>query len=433
MDAGTFLKAHDLKKRIIFTLFALFICRLGSYITIPGVDIPALNEIATANSKGILGMFNVFSGGSLSRMSIFALSIIPYITSSIVIQLFTVTFPYFEELKKEGGREKINQYTRYLTVILATFQAYGMAVALEKLRGSSGEVVTDPGTLFRFSTVLSFVVGTMFLMWLGDRITSKGIGNGMSLIIFVGIITGLPQAFTSVFELVKTGGMSPIVLIVLLVAIFALIFFIIAMERAQRRILVNYPRRQVGNKMFGGDSTHLPLKLNTAGVIPPIFASSILLFPLTITNFVSTADGSSMWESVAIYLGRGKPLYLLIYVALVMFFCFFYTSVVFNVKETADMLKKNGGFLHGRRPGEQTAQYLDHVLTRLTVVGAIYIAFVCALPEYVSSRYSIPFYLGGTSFLIVVNVVIDTVAQIQTELFSHQYEGLIKKARLRRG
>jgi preprotein translocase subunit SecY len=366
-------------------------------------------------------------------MSIFALSIIPYITSSIIIQLFTVTFPYFEELKKDGGREKINQYTRYLTVILAAFQAYGMAIALEKLRSASGDVVTDPGSFFRFSTILSLVVGTVFLMWLGDKITSQGIGNGTSLIIFIGIVTGLPQAFTSVFELVKTGGMSPVVLILLLISIFALVYFIIFMERAQRRILVNYPRRQVGNKIFGGDSTHLPLKLNTAGVIPPIFASSILLFPLTITNFISTAESGSIWETIALYLGRGKPLYIVVYVALVMFFCFFYTSVVFNVKDTSEMLKKNGGFIHGRRPGEQTASYLDHVLTRLTVIGALYIAFVCALPEYVSSRYSIPFYLGGTSFLIVVNVVIDTFSQIQTEMFSYQYEGLIKKARLRRG
>ncbi|MBP9791866.1 MAG: preprotein translocase subunit SecY [Rickettsiales bacterium] len=433
MDTSTFLKAHDLKRRIVFTLFVLVICRLGSYVTIPGIDITALSDIASANAKGILGMFNVFSGGSLSRMSIFALSIIPYITSSIIIQLFTVTFPYFEELKKDGGREKINQYTRYLTVVLAAFQAYGMAIALEKLRSASGDVVTDPGSFFRFSTILSLVVGTMFLMWLGDKITSQGVGNGTSLIIFIGIVTGLPQAFTSVFELVRTGGMSPVVLILLLLSIFALVYFIIFMERAQRRILVNYPRRQIGNKIFGGDSTHLPLKLNTAGVIPPIFASSILLFPLTITNFISTSESGSIWESIALYLGRGKPLYLLVYVALVMFFCFFYTSVVFNVKDTAEMLKKNGGFIHGRRPGEQTASYLDHVLTRLTVIGALYIAFVCALPEYVSSRYAIPFYLGGTSFLIVVNVVIDTFSQIQTEMFSYQYEGLIKKSRLRRG
>ena len=434
MDAGVFLKAKDLKNRILFSLLALLVFRLGSYITIPGINAVALSEIAQANSSGILGMFNMLSGGSLSRMSIFSLAIFPYITASIVMQLLSSTIKPLEEMKKEGaaGRKKINQYTRYLTVLLSAFQAFAMAASLEKLEGAGASVVTIPGMFFRVSAVTTLVVGTMFLMWLGEQITARGIGNGISLIIFAGIVAGLPQAFITVFELVKTGAMSPLLLIAMLGAIFGLIYFIVAVERANRRIPVQYPKRQKGNKIFGGDTSHLPLKLNTAGVIPAIFANSILLFPLTITNFVAAKEDSFM-ETVLIYLGRGKPLYLALYVLFIVFFCFFYTAIVFNVDETSDMLKRNGGFLHGRRPGAHTAEYLDYVLTRLTVIGAAYIAFICVIPEYISSKYSIPFYLGGTSFLIVVNVVMDTFAQVQSALFSYQYEGLIKKSKLRRG
>lgn len=434
MDISIFLKAKDLKKRVIFSLLALFVFRFGSYLTIPGINSVALNDIAQANSAGILGMFNMLSGGSLSRMSIFSLAIFPYITASIVMQLLVATFKPLEEMKKEGGagRKKINQYTRYLTVFLCVFQAYAMAISLEKLQSNGVSVVIIPGLLFKITAVTTLVVGTMFLMWLGEQITARGIGNGISLIIFAGIVAGLPQAFISVFELVRNGAMSPVTLIILLIAIFGLIYFIVAVERAQRKVPVQYPKRQKGNKVFGGENTHLPLKLNTAGVIPAIFANSILLFPLTITNFVAAKEDSIM-ETILIYLGRGKPLYLVLYVLLIGFFCFFYTAVVFNVNETADMLKRNGGFLHGKRPGSNTAEYLDYVLTRLTVIGACYISFICVIPEYVSSKYSIPFYLGGTSFLIVVNVVMDTFVQVQSSLFSYQYEGLIKKSKLRRG
>lgn len=424
----------ELTNKLILTFVILIVCRIGSYITIPGVNLLALGEIATANSEGVLGIFNVLSGGSLSRMSIFALAIMPYITASIVMQLLTVAFKPLEEMKKDGeaGRKRINQYTRYLTVILTAFQAYGIAVSLEKMSGGSfGQVVPEPGVFFRVLSVTTLVAGTMFLMWLGEQITARGIGNGTSLIIFTGIVSGLPQAFVSVFELAKSGAMSAVSLIAILFVIVAMVFFIVFMERAQRRLPVQYPKRQVGNKLFAGDTTHMPLKLNTAGVIPPIFASSILLFPITITNFLSSKSDSSILETIAIYLGHGKPLYILLYVVLIAFFCFFYTAVIFNADETAENLKKNGGFLFGRRPGKNTAEYLDYVLTRLTVIGAAYIAFVCAMPEFMSAKFDIPFYLGGTSFLIVVNVVIDTFTQIQTALLASQYEGLIKKAKLR--
>jgi len=434
MDASIFSKAKDLQKRILFTLIALVVFRFGSYITIPGIDGLALSSFTKANSSGILGVFNTLSGGSLSRMSIFALSIVPYITSSIIMQLLSATIKPLEELKKEGpsGRKKINQYTRYLTVLLASVQAYGIAVGLEQVSGGYGSIVTISSMFFRVSTVTTLAVGTMFLMWLGEQITARGIGNGISIIIFAGIVSGLPQAFITVFELVRTGAMSPITLVSLIAIVFALIYFIIFMERAQRKIPVQYPKRQHGNKVFGGESTHMPLKLNIAGVIPPIFASSLLAFPATIINFISVGESGSFFETLMILLGRGKPLYLIIYISLIVLFCFVYTSIVFNVEETADMLKKNGGFLHGRRPGAHTAEYLDHTLTRLTVIGAAYVAFVCVLPEYGFSRYNIPFYLGGTSFLIVVNVVMDTFTQIQSALFSVQYESLIKKSRLRR-
>lgn len=424
----------ELTNKIIITFLILLVCRVGSYITIPGINVLALGEIAATNSEGVLGIFNVLSGGALSRMSVFALAIMPYITASIVMQLLTFAFKPLEEMKKEGeaGRKKINQYTRYLTVLLTAFQAYGIAISLEKMAaGSFGPVVMAPGMFFRFVAVTSLVSGTMFLMWLGEQISARGIGNGTSLIIFTGIVSGLPQGFVTVFELTKTGAMSVATLMVLLLVIVGMIYFIVYMERAQRRLPVQYPKRQVGNKIFGGDTTHLPLKLNTAGVIPPIFASSILLFPLTISNFLTSGSDSSILENIALYLGHGKPLYIICYVALIVFFCFFYTSVIFNADETAENLKKNGGFIFGRRPGKNTAEYLDYVLTRLTVIGAAYIAFVCAMPELLSARFNIPFYLGGTSFLIVVNVVIDTFTQIQTSLLASQYEGLIKKAKLR--
>jgi preprotein translocase subunit SecY len=426
--------ASDLKSRLIITFIILLVCRVGSYISIPGINLLALGEISASNSEGVLGIFNMLSGGALSRMSIFALAIMPYITASIVMQLLSVTFKPLEEMKKEGeaGRKKINQYTRYLTVLLTAFQAYGIAISLEKMSGGSfGPVVATPGAFFRISAITSLVVGTMFLMWLGEQISARGIGNGTSLIIFTGIVSGIPQAFVSVFELTKTGAMSATLLIFILFIIVAMIYFIVFMERAQRKIPVQYPKRQVGNKLFAGDSTHLPLKLNTAGVIPPIFASSILLFPLTISNFVGQAEDSSILETIAIYLGHGKPLYILSYVLLIVFFCFFYTAVIFNADDTAETLKKNGGFIYGRRPGKNTAEYLDYILTRLTVIGAAYIALVCALPEFLSAKFNIPFYLGGTSFLIVVNVVIDTFTQVQTALLASQYEGLLKKAKLR--
>jgi len=424
----------DLKSRLLITFGILILCRLGSYITIPGINVLALGEISASNSDGVLGIFNMLSGGALSRMSIFALAIMPYITASIVMQLLSVTFKPLEEMKKEGeaGKKRINQYTRYLTVFLTVFQAYGIAVSLEKMSGGAyGSVVMVPGAFFRILAVSSLVVGTMFLMWLGEQISARGIGNGTSLIIFTGIVSGLPQAFVSVFELTKTGAMSATLLVFILAIIVAMIYFIVFMERAQRKIPVQYPKRQIGNKLFAGDSTHLPLKLNTSGVIPPIFASSILLFPLTISNFVGQADESSILETISMYLGHGKPLYILSYVILIVFFCFFYTAIIFNVDETAENLKKNGGFIFGRRPGKNTAEFLDFVLTRLTVIGAAYIAFVCALPEFLSNKFNIPFSLGGTSFLIVVNVVIDTFTQIQTALLALQYEGLIKKSRLR--
>jgi len=436
MDAANiFFKAHDLKKKLLFTLVILFVCRVGSYITIPGINSFALSSLAAANSKGILGMFNVFSGGSLSRMSIFALSIVPYITSSIVMSLLTVAVKPLEDLKKEGevGRRKINQYTRYLTVILCAFQAYGLARGLENMRGAGENIVIISSGLFRVTTVITLVVGTMFLMWLGEQISMRGIGNGTSLIIFTGIISGLPATFASILELTKTGVMGPFTLIFIFLVVVALIYFIVFMERAQRKIPVQYPKRQMGNKLFEGQSTHLPLKINTAGVIPAIFANSILLFPLTITNFMSGNEGEGgFWNTVLIYLGRGKPLYLILYVLFIVFFAFFYTSIVFNAQETATMLKKNGGFIPGIRPGEYTAKYLDKILARLTVIGAAYLSFVCVLPEYVSSKYAIPFYLGGTSFLIVVSVVLETLSQVQSSLFSYQYESLMKKARFRR-
>lgn len=425
-------KAQELKKRIWFTLAVLIVYRLGTYVPLPGIDPHVLNQVVSQNAGGILGMFNMFSGGALGRMTIFALSTMPYITASIIIQLMTVLFKHLESLKKEGeaGRRKIMQYTRYATVFLSAFQGFGIAVGLESMGVSGAGVVIDPGMFFKVTTVITLVGGTMFLMWLGEQISARGIGNGISLIIFSGIVAGLPAALAQTFEMGRSNAIPTPVIIAIMIIAVALIALIVFMERAQRRVLVQYPKRQKGNKLYGGDTSHMPLKLNTSGVIPPIFAGSILLFPATLVGF-SGGEGMGWLQDIVLYLGHGKPLYILLYVALIVFFCFFYTAVVFNPAETADNLKKNGGFIPGRRPGKNTADYLDYVLTRITVIGAIYIAGVCVIPEILIAEYAVPFYLGGTSLLIVVNVVMDTVSQIQTHLFAHQYEGLIKKARLR--
>ncbi|MBL6958590.1 MAG: preprotein translocase subunit SecY [Rhodospirillales bacterium] len=432
MNFGAFAKATELKKRIWFTLGALIVYRLGTYIPLPGIDSIVLKDIFERNAGGILGMFDMFAGGALSRMTIFALNIMPYISASIIMQLLTAVSPQLEALKKEGeaGRKKINQYTRYGTVLITALQAYGISVGLEGMTSSAGSAVIDPGAFFRFTTVTTLVGGTMFLMWLGEQVTARGVGNGISLIIFAGIVANLPSALAGTLELGRTGALSTLLIIVLLMMAVGVIFFIIFIERAQRRIIVQYPKRQQGNKMTGGESSHLPLKLNTSGVIPPIFASSILLMPITVMNF-SAGQGPEWMTTVAAYLGRGQPLYLAIYIGLIVFFAFFYTAVVFNPTETADNLKKYGGFVPGIRPGKNTAEYLDRVLTRLTVVGAAYLAAVCLLPELLISRFSVPFYFGGTSLLIVVTVTMDTVAQVQSHLIAHQYEGLIKKTKLR--
>jgi preprotein translocase subunit SecY len=432
INFGAFAKATELKRRIWFTLGALIVYRLGTYIPIPGIDPGVLAEIFRQNAGGILGMFDMFAGGALGRMTIFALNIMPYISASIILQLLTAVSPTLEQLKKEGeaGRKKINQYTRYGTVLLATVQAYGISVGLEGMRASGGGAVLDPGLFFRLTTVVTLVGGTIFLMWLGEQITARGVGNGISLIIFAGIVAELPRALAGTLELGRTGALSTVFILFMLVMSVFVVGFIVFMERAQRRIIVQYPKRQVGNKMFGGENSHLPLKLNTSGVIPPIFASSILLLPITIASF-SANQGPEWLITVTTLLGHGQPLYILFYIALIAFFCFFYTAIVFNVTETADNLKKYGGFVPGIRPGKSTADHLDLILTRLTVVGAAYLSAVCVLPEILISQYSVPFYFGGTSLLIVVSVTMDTVAQVHSHLLAHQYEGLIKKAKLR--
>ncbi len=433
INFGAFSKATELKSRIWFTLGALVAYRLGTYIPIPGIDPNILKDIFSRNSGGILGMFDMFSGGALGRMSIFALAIMPYISSSIIIQLLTAVSPQLEAMKKEGesGRKKLNQYTRYGTVLLATVQAYGIAVGLEGMHAGAESAVIIPGLFFRMVTVITLVGGTVFLMWLGEQITARGIGNGISLIIMSGIVANLPHALAATLELGRTGALSPIFIIIFLVMSVAVVAFIVFMERAQRRILVQYPKRQVGNRMFGGEASHLPLKINTSGVIPPIFASSLLLLPTTVATFQQNGQSFGWLGTITAYLGHGQPAYMVLYVALVVFFCFFYTAIVFNPTETADNLRKYGGFIPGIRPGKNTADYLDYVLTRLTVVGAAYLSAVCILPEILISQYSVPFYFGGTSLLIVVSVTMDTVAQIHSHLLAHQYEGLIKKARLR--
>jgi preprotein translocase subunit SecY len=429
INFSAFSKATDLKNRIWFTLGALVIYRLGTYIPLPGIDSATLQTLMSQNNGGILGMVDMFSGGALGRMTIFALNIMPYISSSIIVQLMTAVSPQLEALKKEGesGRKKLNQYTRFGTVLLALVQAYGIAVGIEGLPGA----VTDPGIFFRITSVVTLTGGTVFLMWLGEQITARGVGNGISLIIFAGIVARLPSAMAGFLELGRTGAISTIFIIFFLLMSVVVVMVIVFMERAQRRILVQYPKRQQGNRMFGGEASHLPLKLNTSGVIPPIFASSLLLLPATIAQFEATGQSAGWLGTLTSYVAHGTPLYMALYIGLIVFFCFFYTAIVFNPAETADNLRKYGGFIPGIRPGKNTADYLDYVLTRITVFGAIYLAAVCILPEILISQYSVPFYFGGTSLLIVVSVTMDTVAQIHSHLLAHQYEGLIKKARLR--
>jgi len=432
INLGAFSKATELKKRLWFTLGALIVYRLGTFIPIPGVDPVVMQDIFQQNAGGILGMFDMFAGGALGRMTIFALNILPYISASIIMQLMTAVSPRFEAMKKEGeqGRKKINQYTRYGTVILAALQAYGISVGLESMTSSAGGAVIDPGAFFRITTVITLTCGTVFLMWLGEQVTARGVGNGISLIIFAGIVANLPAALVGTLELGRTGALSAGFILILIVMMFAVIAFVVFIERAQRRIVVQYPKRQMGNKMMGGESSHIPLKLNTSGVIPVIFASSLLLLPITLANF--TAGGGPEWLlTISALLGRGQPLYLILYASGIAFFAFFYTAIVFNPSDTADNLKKYGGFVPGIRPGKNTADYLDFVLTRLTVVGATYLVAVAILPEILISRFSVPFFFGGTSLLIVVTVSMDTVAQIQSHLLAHQYEGLIKKSKLR--
>ncbi|MCG2840788.1 preprotein translocase subunit SecY [Sandaracinobacter sp. RS1-74] len=436
LSFANFSKATDLKKRLWFTIGALIVFRLCSFVPLPGIDPQALSQLFTQTAGGMLDFVNMFSGGALERMSIIALGIMPYITASIVVQLMGSIYEPWKALKKEGesGRKKLNQYTRFGTVVLTIFQGYGIAVGLESWGASAGaSAVIDPGWFFRISTIITLLGGTMFLMWLGEQITSRGIGNGISLIIMAGIVAQIPMALGGLLEQGRTGAISPGFIMVIIVLALAVVAFICLMERAQRRIPIQYPKRQVGNRMFQGDSSHLPLKLNTANVIPPIFASSLLLLPLTIAQFMGQEGGPEWLLSVTTALQHGAPLYMALYAAGIIFFSFFYTAVVFNPEETADNLKKHGGFVPGIRPGEKTAVYLDYVLTRITVVGAAYLTFVCLMPEFLISRMAVPFYLGGTSLLIVVNVTMDTVAQIQGHLLAHQYEGLIKKAKLRTG
>ena len=431
LNLGVFSKATELKKRIWFTLGALIVFRIGTYIPVPGVDASVMGEMLRQHGGGILGMFDMFTGGALGRMTVFALNIMPYISASIIVQLMSAAIPSLETLKKEGesGRKRLNQYTRYLTVLIAMFQSYGIAVGLESMRGSFGAAVIDPGWFFRISCMVTLVGGTMFLMWVGEQITARGVGNGTSLIIMAGIVANLPHALATLLEMGRTGALSTVFILAFIAIAVAVVAFIVFMERAQRRIVIQYPKRQVGQRMFGGDSTHMPLKINTAGVIPPIFASSILLIPATISGF--STNGPAWLQAAAGQLAHGQPLYMALYAAMIIFFSYFYTAVVFNPQETADNLKKYGGFIPGIRPGTNTAEYFDYVLTRLTTIGALYLAAVCLLPEILISRYGVPFYFGGTSLLIIVSVTMDTVTQIQSHLLAHQYEGLIRKARVK--
>ena len=421
-------QSNDLRNRILFTIFILTVYRFGTFVPLPGIDPEQLQLMMQDNQKGLLGMFNVFAGGAISRMAIFALGIMPYISSSIIVQLLTGTSDYFKNLKSQGeiGRQKITQITRYGTVLLATVQGYGLSVGLE----SSANLVINPGIFFKVSTVTTIVAGTIFLMWLGEQITQRGIGNGISLIIFSGIVAEIPRALVTTFELGRTGAISTLMIIAIFVLLILTIMFIVFMERALRKILINYPKRQMGNKIYGGDSSHLPLKINSAGVIPAIFASALLLLPVTFSNF--TISQNETFLNIASYFSQGQPLYMLLYASGIIFFTFFYTSITFNPNETAENLRKHGGFIPGIRPGESTAIYIDNILTKLTTMGALYLTLVCLMPEFLIANYPIPFYLGGTSILIVVVVAIDTVTQVQTRLMSSQYEQLIKKTKFGR-
>ena len=419
-------KFGDLKRRLMFLLGALIVYRIGAHIPVPGIDPVALADLFKSQKGGILGVFNLFSGGALSRFTIFALGIMPYISASIIMQLLTVASPQLEALKKEGegGRRKITQYTRYGTLALALFQGLGIAVALESQQG----LVLDPGLMFRFVTVSTLVTGTMFLMWLGEQITERGLGNGISIIIFAGIAAGLPNSLGGLFELVRTGAMHPFTALVICVLVVAVTGVVVFVERGRRKILVNYAKRQVGNKIYGGQSSHLPLKLNMSGVIPPIFASSIILFPATLAQWFGSSESMTWLKDLGSTLAPGQPIYVILYAAAIVFFCFFYTALVFNSKETADNLKKSGAFVPGIRPGEQTARYIDKILMRLTLAGAVYITLVCLLPEFLILKWNVPFYFGGTSLLIIVVVTMDFMSQVQAYIMSHQYESLLKKA-----
>ena len=419
-------KYGDLRRRLVFLLLALVVYRIGAHIPVPGIDPAQLEQLFKGQAGGILSLFNMFSGGSLSRFAVFALGIMPYISASIIMQLMTYVVPTFEQLKKEGeaGRRKITQYTRYGTLALAIFQSMGIALALE---GQAGLVI-DPGMGFRLTAVVSLVAGTMFLMWLGEQITERGLGNGISILIFAGIAAGLPSAVAGLLELVRTGAMNILVAIFIIALVVLVTYFVVFVEHGQRKILVNYARRQVGNKVYGGQSSHLPLKLNMAGVIPPIFASSIILLPTTVVSWVSTGDSTRWLRDIASALSPGQPIYVALYAAAIIFFCFFYTALVFNSRETADNLKKSGAFIPGIRPGDQTARYIDKILLRLTLAGAVYITAVCLLPEFLILKYNVPFYFGGTSLLIIVVVTMDFMAQVQNYMMSQQYDSLLKKA-----
>ncbi len=419
-------KFGDLRRRLVFLLLALVVYRLGAHIPVPGIDPAQLQQLFKGQSGGILNLFNMFSGGALSRFTVFALGIMPYISASIIMQLMTYVVPTLEAIKKEGeaGRRKITQYTRYGTLVLALFQSLGIALALEQSPG----LVISPGMGFRMTAVVSLVAGTMFLMWLGEQITERGLGNGISILIFAGIVAGLPSAMAGLFELVRTGSMSIIASLFILTLVVVVTFVVVFVERGQRKILVNYAKRQVGNKVYGGQSSHLPLKLNMSGVIPPIFASSIILLPATIVGWFATGEGMRWLKDISSALSPGQPIYVLLYAAMIVFFCFFYTALVFNSRETADNLKKSGAFIPGIRPGEQTAKHIDRILSRLTLVGAIYITLVCLLPEFLVLKYNVPFYFGGTSLLIIVVVTMDFWAQVQSYVMSQQYESLLKKA-----
>jgi preprotein translocase subunit SecY len=419
-------KYGDLKKRLLFLLGALVVFRIGAHIPVPGIDPIKLAELFQSQQGGILGLFNMFSGGALSRFTIFALGIMPYISASIIMQLMTSVSPQLEALRKEGqaGQRKITQYTRYGTVFLALFQATGISIALESQAG----LVIDPGLMFRFTTVTTLVTGTMFLMWLGEQVTERGLGNGISIIIFAGIAAGLPNAIAGMLELVRTGAMGPLTALLIVAAVMVVTWFVCFVERGQRKILVNYAKRQVGNKIYGGQASHLPFKLNMAGVIPPIFASSIILFPATLAGWFGTHQGATWLRDVAATLTPGQPIYVLLYASAIVFFCFFYTALQYNPKETADNLKKSGAFVPGIRPGEQTSKYLEKILLRLTLAGAIYVTLVCLLPEFLILKWNVPFYFGGTSLLIIVVVTMDFMSQVQAYVMTHQYESLLKKA-----